>query len=217
MDFRDLQTIELNDIGSWPMWLKAFGSLLICGGIAFAGYWFIIKGQIEELKRAERSEQALKQTFLEKKALAVNLPAYRKQMEEIEESFGVLLRQLPNKTEVPELLVDITQAGLGRGLQFNQFQPQNKRNADFYAILPIKLQVSGEYHELAEFVSDLAALPRIVTLGDISIVPPKGRGRDEGTASLTMTATAQTYHYLDDVESQAKQAAPSKKTRTTRK
>ncbi len=215
MDLRDLQTIELSDIGSWPIWLKAFGSLLICVGIVFAGYWFIVKGQIEELKRAERNEQSLRQTFLEKKALAVNLPAYRKQMEEIEESFGVLLRQLPNKTEVPELLVDITQAGLGRGLQFNQFQPQNRRRADFYVIMPIQLQVAGEYHELAEFVSDLAALPRIVTLGDISISPPS-KGRGEGDTALVMSATAQTYHYVDD-EGQAQQGTQRKKTRTTRK
>ncbi len=209
------------------MWLRVFGTLLVCAGIAFAGYWFIVKGQLEELERAEQTEVALKKTFLEKKALAVNLPAYRKQMEEIEESFGVLLRQLPNRTEVPELLIDITQAGLGRGLQFNQFQPQRKRSADFYAILPIRLQVAGEYHELAEFVSDLAALPRIVTLGDMSIAPQgqgkRGRGQAEGERVLVMSATARTYHYLDDdVETGqspggTKKSPRARKTSTTRK
>lgn len=210
MDLRDLQTVELNDFSSWPLWLRVFGSILICGGILFAGYWFLIKGEIEELKQAERQEQSLKKTFLEKKELAVNLPAYRKQMEEIQESFGVLLRQLPNRTEVPELLIDITQAGLGRGLQFVQFQPQNKRMADFYAILPINLQVVGSYHQFAEFVSDLAALPRIVTLGNIEIKSSKG-------GQLQMSAISQTYHYLDDEEIAQQQKAKQEKVRTKRR
>lgn len=212
MRLQDLQDIDVNDISSWPLWLKIAATLLIGGAIVFAGYWFIIKGEIEELRRAERKEQELRQTFLSKKALAVNLPAYRQQMKEMQESFGVLLRQLPDKTEVPELLIDITQAGLGRGLEFIQFKPEQKRNADFYAVLPVSIKVVGSYHQLSEFVSDLAALPRIVTVGNINISGTKDSNQ------LTMTASTRTYHYLDEEEIQAQQAAKPGKatTRVTR-
>lgn len=199
MAFEDLRGLDIGDIGSWPFWLKIVGVLVVCGAILFAGYWYLIKGEIETLQRAEQQEQQLRDTFLKKKALAVNLPAYREQMQEMQESFGVMLRQLPNRTEVPELLIDITQAGLGRGLQFVLFKPQKKRNADFYAILPISIQVVGSYHELGEFVSDLAALPRIVTLGNISLKPTKGKTK------LSMSAITSTYHYLDESEIEAAQ------------
>jgi type IV pilus assembly protein PilO len=147
---------------------------------------------------AEQQEQSLRQTYLTKKLLAINLDIYRKQMEEIQESFGSLLRQLPNTTEVPDLLVDITQAGLGRGLEFSLFRPEAERPQDFCAELPISLSVSGSYHELAQFISDVAALPRIVTFGDINI-----SGVKDG--KLSMQATARTYRYLDsgEVKSQA--------------
>ncbi|MDH3688581.1 MAG: type 4a pilus biogenesis protein PilO [Gammaproteobacteria bacterium] len=210
MAFEDLRGLELSEISSWPLWLKMVGVTVICVGILFAGYWFLIKGEIESLQAAEKQELQLRQTFLKKKALAVNLPAYREQMQEMEESFGVMLRQLPNRTEVPELLIDITQAGLGRGLQFVLFKPQKKRNADFYAILPISIQVVGSYHELGEFVSDLAALPRIVTLGNITLAPVKKSDK------LSMTATTSTYHYLDDPEDTSAKQKPKKKARSTK-
>ena len=192
MALSDLRDIDVNDIPSWPTWIKLTASALICAGILFAGYWFIVKDQIEKLEKAQREEQNLKQVFLDKKALAINLPAYREQMQEIKDRFGVMLRQLPNKTEVPELLIDITQAGLVRGLQFVLFQPQNRRVADFYAELPISIKVNGSYHQLGEFVSDLAALPRIVTIGDIKLEPMKD------SQLLQMSATTKTYHYLDE-------------------
>jgi len=217
--FDDLRNIDFADVGSWPWWLKAFGTLFVCGGILFAGYYFIVKGELETLERAERQEQQLKETFLKKKALAVNLPAYREQMKEMQESFGVMLRQLPNRTEVPELLIDITQAGIARGLEFVLFKPQRKRNADFYAILPIDLKVIGTYHQFAEFVSDLAALPRIVTLGNISIGVGKGRDKKSTGGRLTMSAITQTYHYLDESEIKAQRDAQTqggKKKKKTR-
>jgi len=210
MRLQDLQEIDINDISSWPLWLKITATLLIGAAIVFAGYWFIIKGEIEELRRAERKEQELRQTFLSKKALAVNLPAYRQQMKEMQESFGVLLRQLPDQTEVPELLIDITQAGLGRGLEFIQFKPERKSTADFYAVLPVSIKVVGSYHQLSEFVSDLAALPRIVTIGNIEI-----SGKKE-SSQLTMTASTRTYHYLDEEDIQLQKPANAGKKATTR-
>jgi len=214
MQLEELQNIDFNDIASWPFWLKIVGTIFISAAILFAGYWFVVKGQLESLEKAEREEQKLRESYLSKAALAVNLPAYRKQVKEIEQNFGVMLRQLPNKTEVPELLIDITQAGLGRGLKFVLFKPQRKRIKDFYAILPINLQVVGSYHQLGEFVSDLAAMPRIVTLGNINISPQKG-GRQ-----LRMSAVTSTYHYLNEKEIQARRAqknAANKKKRRRRR
>jgi type IV pilus assembly protein PilO len=211
MALSDIKDVDFNDVPSWPLWLKITGTIVICIGILFAGYWFIVKGQIEGLEKAEAQERKLRQTFMQKKALAINLEAYRQQMTEMQERFGVMLKQLPNKTEVPELLIDITQAGLGRGLQFVLFQPQKRRVADFYAELPINIKVNGTYHQLGEFVSDLAALPRIVTIGDIQLAPIKGSPR------LQMTATTKTYHYLDEDQIQqrkkAKQANKSQRRR----
>lgn len=163
----DLRNIDLNDVAGWPRSVKVAAAVLICIVILAAGYWFIIKDQLAELEKEERAEIALREEFRNKKALAVNLEAYKQQMVEMQERFGVMLRQLPNRTEVPELLIDITQTGLGRGLQFDLFQPRNKRVADFYAELPVNIKVRGTYHQLGEFVSDVAALPRIVTIDDL--------------------------------------------------
>lgn len=205
----DLRSIDFNDIAGWPRSVKVAAAVLICIVILGAGYWFIIKDQLAELEKVERAEVALKQEFEGKKALAVNLEAYKQQMVEMQERFGVMLRQLPNRTEVPELLIDITQTGLGRGLQFDLFQPRNKRVADFYAELPVNIRVRGTYHQLGEFVSDVAALPRIVTIDDLVLSPSGGE-------ILTMSAVAKTYHYLDEEQVAERQAAKSK-TRKTRK
>lgn len=204
----DLRNIDLNDVAGWPRSVKIAAAVLICIAILGAGYWFIIKDQLAELEKAERTEVALREEFSNKKALAVNLEAYKQQMIEMQERFGVMLRQLPNKTEVPELLIDITQTGLGRGLQFDLFQPRNKRVADFYAELPVNIRVRGTYHQLGQFVSDVAALPRIVTIDDLVLSPSSGE-------ILTMSAVAKTYHYLDEDQIAARQAAKSK-TRKTR-
>jgi type IV pilus assembly protein PilO len=191
MTLDDLKNINLNDLASWPVPMKIGGILAVCVLMLIAGYWFLIQGELEEYSAAQAKEASLRETFLNKKALAINLPAYKQQMEEMEQTFGSLLRQLPNTTEVPDLLVDITQAGLGRGLEFTLFQPQKEQPKDFYAELPISIQVRGTYHQLAEFISDVAALPRIVTFGDITI---SSGGKD---SKLTMSANARTYRYLE--------------------
>lgn len=208
LTFDDLRNIDPNDIASWPRSVKIAAAVLICLVILAAGYWFIIKDQLAELEKAERVEVTLREEFSRKKALAVNLEAYKQQMVEMQERFGVMLRQLPNKTEVPELLIDITQTGLGRGLQFELFQPRNKRVADFYAELPVNIKVKGTYHQLGQFVSDVAALPRIVTIDDLVL------SRSNGNI-LTMSAVAKTYHYLDQEQIAQRQAGKSK-TRTRR-
>ena len=186
----DVKNADINDPSSWPVSLKMVLIVIGAAAILFAGYWYIIKDQIVELETRERKEQQLKNTFVEKKALAINLPAYKKQMEEIRQRFGLLLQQLPNKTEVPELLIDITQAGLGQGLKFNLFDPGDKSVKDFYAVLPIKINANGTYHEYGEFISDLSTLSRIVTVGNVKIT-----GK---TSGLTMAAVLNTYHYLDE-------------------
>lgn len=192
MTLDDLKNIDVNNPSSWPVPIKIASILVVCGVILFAGYWFLIQGELEEYGVAQNKEEGLRETYLNKKALAVNLPAYREQMEEMEQTFGSLLRQLPNTTEVPDLLVDITQAGLGRGLEFTLFRPEKEQPKDFYAELPISVQVRGTYHELAQFVSDVAALPRIVTFGDIDI---SSNTKDN---KLSMSAKARTYRYLEE-------------------
>jgi type IV pilus assembly protein PilO len=189
-DLKNLENIDWNDFSSWPIAIKLVGVLAIGIGILFAGYWFIIKGEIEDLDRIQKEELGLRTTFSSKKALAINLPAYQKQMEEMNQTFGSLLRQLPDSTEVPDLLIDITQAGLGRGLSFQLFQPGKENKKGFYAELPVSLRVTGTYHELAQFISDVSALPRIVTIGNISIASVAK------SEQLSMSATARTYRYL---------------------
>jgi type IV pilus assembly protein PilO len=200
----DVKNADINDPQSWPVSFKMILIVIGAAAILFGGYYYIIKDQITELERQQRTEASLKQTYLKKKELAINLPAYRKQMEEIKEKFGLLLQQLPNRTEVPELLIDITQAGLGEGLKFSLFDPGGRRVRDFYAELPIKLEVSGSYHQFGMFISEVAALSRIVTINDLTIKRQKGQG-------LSMSATAKTYHYLDDEEIAAQQKKQKKK------
>ena len=206
MALSDLRDIDINDVPSWPTWIKMSATGILAGAILFAGYYFIVQHQIEDHDRVKKEETRLRTEFADKKALAINLQAYRDQLEEIKDTFGIMLQQLPDKTQVPELLIDITQAGLGRGLLFEVFKPSNRRVADFYAELPINLQVVGTYHELGNFISDLAALPRIVTIGDLVIRPVGGD-------KLRMTAVTRTYHYLDDETVQERRASKQKKKR----
>jgi type IV pilus assembly protein PilO len=203
MTLDDLKTLNLNDLSSWPIPIKLVAIGVICLAILGGGYWFLIQGELETYDAQRAEEDKLRETYLNKKALAINLPAYKQQMEEMEQTFGSLLRQLPNSTEVPDLLVDITQAGLGRGLEFVTFKPENEQRKDFYAEFPISLQVTGSYHELALFVSDVAALPRIVTFGDITIASAARGNR------LSMTAIARTYRYLD--QGSAQKQPPARK------
>ncbi len=212
MTLDDLRNLDINDFASWPIPVKITVAVAVSILILAAGYWYWIEDDREALAQVEKKEVELRAAYLKKKAMAINLPAYKQQMADMEESFGVMLRQLPNKTEIPELLIDITQAGLGRGLQFVLFKPQAEKTAEFYAILPISIKVIGKYHILGEFISDLAALPRIVALGNLSIA---GAGKGK-TRKLAMTATAMTYRYLDEDEIQAAQAPAKKKPRRRR-
>ena len=197
MTLDEIRNLNFNDLSSWPVPIKIVGVVLVGLSILGAGYYFIISGELEQYAEATAKEVQLKETYTAKKLLAINLDAYKQQMDDMNRTFGSLLRQLPNTTEVPDLLVDITQAGLGRGLEFVLFRPEKEQPRDFYAELPISLQVTGNYHEFASFVSDVAALPRIVTFGQINIT---GQGNQ-----LTMAATARTYRYLEGGSEQAPQ------------
>lgn len=200
----DLKNVDINNLGSWPVPLKIAGIGIICLLLLGGGWYFIIQGELDEHAVAKKKEEELREKFSGLKGQAINLPAYRQQMEEIHQTFGSLLRQLPNSTEVPELLVDITQAGLGRGLEFVLFKPERETTKQFYAELPISIQVNGSYHELALFISDVAALPRIVTFGNINITPASGN-------RLNMSAQAFTYRYIDDRGAPAPTAKPARK------
>jgi len=189
----DLRTLDPKQPGNWPWLVKAGAFVAIFIIIQVAAYFIFWQGQTEEIEKGRSDVDKLKEAFLEKKKLAVNLEAYKQQRVEIEQSFGALLKQLPNKSEMDALLIDINQAGLGRGLQFELFKPAAlERFADFYAELPISVRITGNYHDMGAFASDVAQLPRIVTLNDVAIQNDKG--------VLTMDAVAKTYRYLDEEE-----------------
>ncbi|NIW24275.1 MAG: type 4a pilus biogenesis protein PilO [Gammaproteobacteria bacterium] len=191
----ELRTLDTSDPGRWPLLFRAVAvAAIFVAVIAFCIYMFVIKTEVPLLERAQREEQELRATFEDKQRRAANFDAYRAQLDEIERDFGAMLRQLPGRTEVPNLLVDISQTGLSAGLEEQLFQPMGEIQREFYAELPIKIRLSGSYHELGSFVSGIAALPRIVTLHDIAIVPVDEEVPDE----LTLDVTAKTYRYLDE-------------------
>jgi type IV pilus assembly protein PilO len=193
MTLDDIRRLNIREAGNWPLLPK----IMILGVLLFlillAGAFFDWRDQFEALDKAQDEEIKLREAYASKKAKAVNLDLYVQQLKEIEQSFGALLKQLPNKSEMDALLTDINQAGLGRGLQFELFRPATQeRMADFYAELPISVRITGNYHDMGAFASDVAQLPRIVTLNDLGIVNDKG--------TLTMEATAKTFRYLDEEE-----------------
>jgi type IV pilus assembly protein PilO len=194
MTLDDLRRLDPKNIGNWPLGPK-LGALVVLLIIVVAlSYWFDWQNQLEELETHRSKEVQLRQTFVEKKKQAINLDAYRKQLEDIEKSFGALLKQLPSKSEMDALLTDINQAGLGRGLQFELFKPAAAESlSEFYAELPIQLRITGGYHDFGAFATDISRLSRIVTLNDIGLTSTK-----EGT--LVMDAVAKTYRYLDEEE-----------------
>ena len=193
----ELSDLDLANIARWPAAARAVVILALMGGVIFLGYWFHTKEQLVELETVEQRELDLKVIFEKKAQQAANLEAYEQQLDEMRESFGAMLRQLPNKTEVADLLVDVSQTGLAAGLEFELFNPQNEIPKDFYAELPITIRVIGNYHEFGDFISGVAALPRIVTVGDVSIASKSGKG-DDGL--LAMNLTAKTYRYMDEDE-----------------
>lgn len=203
-----LRQLDPRDVGRWPFLFRALAVavvFVVTTGLLI--FYFVNRGNLVDLRKAQAEQQTLWNTFDEKQRKAANLEAYRQQLAEIERTFGAMLRQLPGKTEVPSLLVDISQTGLAAGLQEHLFQPGTESRKDFYAELPIKIQLSGGFHEFGNFVSGIAALPRIVTLHNIEIVRGAGkRGTTRGRApapsdDLILNLTAKTYRYLEEGES----------------
>lgn len=191
----DLRNLDVNDVGRWPLLFRAGVILLVFLMVACLGiYWFVIEDRAPQLKRAQEDEQTLRVTFENKQRKAANYDAYKAQLSQIEQSFGTMLRQLPGETEIPSLIVDISQTGLAAGLQEKLFQPQAEIPKDFYAEKPIRIRLSGGYHEIANFVSGVASLPRIVTLHNINITP-----EEQGTYDLlSLDVTAKTYRYIEE-------------------
>jgi type IV pilus assembly protein PilO len=209
----ELRALDPRDPGRWPFAILA-GAVVAWLVILTAAltYFFVWQSERPELDRRQAEEQDLRQQYRTKHAKAANLEVYKQQLADIERSFGALLRQLPGKTEVPNLLVDISQTGLAAGLEEKLFQPAPEEKRDFYAELPIKIRLSGSYHQFGEFVSGIAALPRIVTLHNIEIKPDSKDAYDQ----LTLDVTARTYRYLDEDEIAAAEAAKRKATKATR-
>jgi type IV pilus assembly protein PilO len=190
----ELKYLDVNDVGRWPLLFRAAVIVIVFTVVLGTGIWFaIIEDKAPQLQRAQEDEATLRVTFENKQRKAANYDAYKAQLAQIEQSFGTMLRQLPGETEIPSLIVDISQTGLAAGLQEKLFQPQGEAPKDFYAEKPIKIRLSGGYHEIANFVSGIAALPRIVTLHDINITPEDPDSFDK----LSIEVTAKTYRYLD--------------------
>lgn len=211
MDFQsiadDFRFMNPNEPGSWPLIPKISVLVGLFVAIVAAGWWFVWNDQFVDLETKGREEATLKQQYLDKKRQAVNLDLYVQQLAEIDRSFGALLKQLPDKSEIEALLIEINQAGLGRGLQFELFKPGQEQVKDFYAELPVTVKINGGYHDFGAFAADIAKLPRIVTLNNISIAPVKEGGQ------LTLDATTKTFRYLDEEEvARQKKSEQDKKT-----
>lgn len=215
IDFKELRELEFNNFGAWPFPMVVILSVFISAVILILGYWFDTRRQIELLGYAQQEEVTLKNSFEHKVHESINLPSYMMQMENMKKTFGGLLRQLPEKTEVPALVEDISHQGLAAGLEFLSIRLQPERVIDFYVELPIEISVVGSYHQFAEFVSNVAALPRIVTLHDFVIHsqndPTKGETprpnnkeapKGANTDQLVMNITAKTYRYMADKDHQ---------------
>lgn len=201
----DFKSLDPKDPGMWPLVPKVVILAGLFAALLSAGAWFGWRVQQEELDGKIQQQERLKEEWLGKKKQALNLEAHRKQLAEIDQKFGALLKQLPNKTEMESLLIDINQAGLGRGLQFEIFKPGGEAKRDFYAELPIQLKLTGSYHDLGSFAGDIAKLSRIVTLNDVSMAPVK-----DGV--MTFDVIAKTFRYLDEQElAAAKKATGGKK------
>ena len=207
MKLDDFNNIDFKNAGSLPMPVKlvllGFLFLILLG----LGYWFMWSPAIDEFNQAKAKELELRQVFLTKKAQAIKVEAYKQQMIDIEKTFGALLKQLPDKSQMDGLLTDINQAGLGRGLEFDLFKPGQESVADFYAEMPIQIKIKGNYHDIGAFATDISKLSRIVTLNDMTIAP---LNKDSKDTMLTLDAVAKTYRYLDSSEVATKKAAEMK-------
>jgi len=202
-DINQLRSLDPKNMGSWPLPLRILVLVAIYGVVLLGGYYFLIAEQLDERSKLVDKENSLKAEFESKALQAANIDTYQQQLDEMQKSFVTMLKQLPGKTEIPSILQDISQAAQVDGLKQDLFRPGNEATKDFYAEKPIDLQLDGGYHDLGKFVSDVAALPRIVTLHNIVIKPASG-STGGGTDNLTMTLTAKTYRYLEDDEQVAK-------------
>jgi type IV pilus assembly protein PilO len=207
MKLDDFNNIDFKNAGSLPMPVKLVLLSILFLILVALGYWFLWSPELDEFDQAKAKEEELRQVFLTKKAQAVKIDAYKQQMIDIEKTFGALLKQLPDKSQMDGLLTDINQAGLGRGLEFDLFKPGQEVAADFYAEMPIQIKIKGNYHDIGAFATDISKLSRIVTLNDLSIAP---LNKDTKDSVLTMEAVAKTYRYLDSSEVAAKKAAEMK-------
>jgi type IV pilus assembly protein PilO len=212
MNFDDFNNIDFKNAGSLPVPVKLVLLSVLALLIVAAGYFFLWSDEVDAFDRAEVKEQELRQTFLSKKSQAVKIEAYRQQMVDIETTFGALLKQLPDRSEMDGLLTDINQSGLGRGLEFELFKPGQEVVADFYAEMPIQIRLLGNYHDIGAFATDVSKLSRIVTLNNISIIPVT-KSLKGGGGTLVLEAVAKTYRYLDSSEIASKKAAEVKKGR----
>lgn len=193
MNFNDLNNLNMKDLANAPMSIKLVVLAILFAVIVFFGYWFVWSDQSDTLNTNQQEEMTLRDSFMNKKRQAVNLDIYKQQLSDIDHSFGALLKQLPNKSQMDALLSDINQAGLGRGLQFELFKPGSETPKEFYAELPINIKVTGAYHDFGAFASDVSQLSRIVTLHDLDITSDKD-------GNLAMNAVIKTYRYLDEDE-----------------
>lgn len=204
MKMSDLNNLTIDNIGTWPVPVKVAFTILVCGVILGLSYWKDVSPLQETLQQEQEKEVGLKSTFEAKQKKAVNLNALKQQLEDIKETFGDLLKRLPNKTEVAALLVDISQQGLAAGLEFELFKPGAEQPADFYVELPIEIKVVGNYHAFGAFISGVSDLPRIVTNHNLRITP-------QADGVLTLTTTAKTYRYMDEEEELAEAEADAEK------
>jgi Tfp pilus assembly protein PilO len=200
--YEELQSLDLRNPGTWSDWVYVFFSALAALVILVLGYYLMIGPGLEDLHRAQRRETELRKTFVAKAAKAAALPAYEAQLKQMKHDFGAMLQQLPGRSEVANLLNDVSQARIAAGLDEELFQPQSEQKHDFYAVVPNRIVVTGDYHQLAAFVSAVAALPRIVTIEDVAIDHVGGKAPPD---RLRMTAEVRTYRYLEFSE----QAAPA--------
>ena len=199
----EFKTLDPKDPGMWPLIPRILILVALFVVLLLASWWLGWRVQFEDLDNMEQEEAKFKDEWLNKKKQAVNLDEHRKQLAEIDRSFGVLLKQLPNRSEMEGLLVDINQAGLGRGLQFELFKPGTETMKDFYAELPITIKLTGTYHDLGAFAGDVAKMPRIVTLNDIDVtefVKDAKDTREKTAGMLSLSTTAKTFRYLDEEE-----------------
>jgi type IV pilus assembly protein PilO len=209
----DPNEIDFNNAGSWPGPVKLIVISVLLLGLVFGGYWFFIKDQYAQLDRTASEEVSLKEQYVSRAFQVANLDAFRLQMAEMQKSFGALLKQLPAKTEVPGLLEDITNTALGSGLEIKSLQLRPEVSKEFYAELPMDIEVSGSYHDIASFVSGVASLPRIVTLHDMSINLSDTKTGRSGSESLKMIVSAKTYRYNGDADDASKALLDKKKGR----